>query len=808
MAQRRTVESIQSRPSTPQPQDSSLSEPHPDQLAQDEGKHRHHLQQKLRSPAPQPDQDKPQPLLPGPSPSASPAPALLVPQPSSAGSAQAQTYSSTPGTAITPTSTAAAATTTTRSTSTPTPDLQQPSKDASSATTCTPPVEIVETGAGQSSVRSGDQGIATDSASTITTPTHPDPRAPSETAPPLADTVSGQHQHYNQQHIEAPHNGSAPRVLVPTPMSHPQQPPGPPTPRQTPTMNYPAPSPYPPAGMPPGAQYAYGAQAVAHVDPYRTNQTALPSMRSFDHAQQQQQQHPQHQMPLPNHMTVSMAPNQMSYYAPMHPAYQMHPSQGVVHYALTGLTPDPRIALSGGRHKKEIKRRTKTGCLTCRKRRIKCDEAHPTCNNCKKSKRDCLGYDPIFKQQQQQQQQQHQQNLAAQSTPKSQHSAPASLTSTPTVPSSSVPPSPYQSQAQPYQQQQQQSPAPHHYHQQSHQQHPVYQHQQHPTSYPPSHSSNTPYESPVSSTSPGFDYGSAIDPALSGTDTPSASGTPTPNSQLARPDDRNFGNLGHFQGATPAGSPLAKTVDDLIALGGAEPPIMNSPPSQPVIQEILKIYGEIYVPGLSYFFETQWYDLKYDRATPAHHSIRLLLNNQPLMGLFGSFVEHISRPGSDHKYACQLEECIVWGLAKLPLFTNSRENPLCSPTVLGDLQGPQRNEFQFWWYLAEVAVRGPKADVQILRRLLDGQENRDFLYSLVVLREYSYYWNPAYIEQQLPSHLTEAEPRCRLAVAVKFIRNTMESGTTNVVRRFAQLAWRAYVQPGANTTHGPWRAIK
>ncbi len=27
--------------------------------------------------------------------------------------------------------------------------------------------------------------------------------------------------------------------------------------------------------------------------------------------------------------------------------------------------------LSGGRHKKEVKRRTKTGCLTCRRRRIK-----------------------------------------------------------------------------------------------------------------------------------------------------------------------------------------------------------------------------------------------------------------------------------------------------------------------------------------------------------------------------------------------------------------------------------------------------
>ena len=30
-----------------------------------------------------------------------------------------------------------------------------------------------------------------------------------------------------------------------------------------------------------------------------------------------------------------------------------------------------------------------------------CDEQHPVCKNCQKSKRECLGYDPIFKQQQQ-----------------------------------------------------------------------------------------------------------------------------------------------------------------------------------------------------------------------------------------------------------------------------------------------------------------------------------------------------------------------------------------------------------------------
>lgn len=49
--------------------------------------------------------------------------------------------------------------------------------------------------------------------------------------------------------------------------------------------------------------------------------------------------------------------------------------------AQTNLLPPPNLLpiapseshriMSGGRHKKEVKRRTKTGCLTCRKRRIK-----------------------------------------------------------------------------------------------------------------------------------------------------------------------------------------------------------------------------------------------------------------------------------------------------------------------------------------------------------------------------------------------------------------------------------------------------
>ncbi|EPX72481.1 transcription factor [Schizosaccharomyces octosporus yFS286] len=42
--------------------------------------------------------------------------------------------------------------------------------------------------------------------------------------------------------------------------------------------------------------------------------------------------------------------------------------------------------------KRQARKRTKTGCLTCRKRRIKCDERKPVCYNCIKSKRQCEGY--------------------------------------------------------------------------------------------------------------------------------------------------------------------------------------------------------------------------------------------------------------------------------------------------------------------------------------------------------------------------------------------------------------------------------
>lgn len=225
-------------------------------------------------------------------------------------------------------------------------------------------------------------------------------------------------------------------------MNHGQPPPvGPPRQGQ---IGYSGPSPYqPPHQLPPQAQqqpspmhaatqYAYQTQTLPHQhhDPYRAPPPALPSMRTFDppQPQQQPQQHPPQQV-APLHTSYTMGapmgqpigapmaapmvlgappqlgpgpgpgpgPSGMTFYNTTIPAspYGIPIDANGMRYALLPDV-DPRIILAN-RQKKEIKRRTKTGCLTCRKRRIKCDEGHPTCNNCRKSKRDCLGYDPIFK---------------------------------------------------------------------------------------------------------------------------------------------------------------------------------------------------------------------------------------------------------------------------------------------------------------------------------------------------------------------------------------------------------------------------
>ncbi|KAF4454864.1 Transcriptional regulatory protein moc3 [Fusarium austroafricanum] len=53
--------------------------------------------------------------------------------------------------------------------------------------------------------------------------------------------------------------------------------------------------------------------------------------------------------------------------------------------------------MTGQKQPSQAKRKVKTGCATCRIRKIKCDEAKPFCQKCVKTGRKCDGYESIFR---------------------------------------------------------------------------------------------------------------------------------------------------------------------------------------------------------------------------------------------------------------------------------------------------------------------------------------------------------------------------------------------------------------------------
>ncbi|KAJ8105323.1 hypothetical protein OPT61_g10248 [Boeremia exigua] len=53
---------------------------------------------------------------------------------------------------------------------------------------------------------------------------------------------------------------------------------------------------------------------------------------------------------------------------------------------------DPHAELKRAGRKRQFANRTKTGCGTCRRRKKKCDEAKPKCNNCLRGNFECAGY--------------------------------------------------------------------------------------------------------------------------------------------------------------------------------------------------------------------------------------------------------------------------------------------------------------------------------------------------------------------------------------------------------------------------------
>lgn len=152
------------------------------------------------------------------------------------------------------------------------------------------------------------------------------------------------------------------------------------------------------------SSYTYPPEQRQRPEAYRLSPTgsphgsmeplSLPPIRSLD-PRQQQPPYSSHQQPHPPSgpgvgppmpPTLSPMPHKGPYYggsAAQPPPVASHMGLNVTSSPQTLRFPipavgDPNRMISGGggRHKKEVKRRTKTGCLTCRKRRIKVSQRH------------------------------------------------------------------------------------------------------------------------------------------------------------------------------------------------------------------------------------------------------------------------------------------------------------------------------------------------------------------------------------------------------------------------------------------------
>ncbi|TAQ88480.1 hypothetical protein B7494_g3189 [Chlorociboria aeruginascens] len=593
-------------------------------------------------------------------------------------------------------------------------------------------------------------------------------------------------------------------------------------------VSYPSPTSYPSPSLS-SAQYHYPApnnQQVSEL--YRASPTgsnsSLPSMHSLDALQAQHLQ--QHNMGSPLPPPVAQMGGGPYYHnqgqtlpQPPHHQYPNVTSDpaGQMRYALP--VTDARV-MSGGRHKKEIKRRTKTGCLTCRKRRIKCDEQHPACRNCQKSKRECMGYDPIFKQQ---------------PGPTAIQPAPSSAPSQSSIAATS---NPYGNQPQMLQ--------------------GGYGAPVNNMSYDPALSAGV---SSPGSGSQQFDYTSAIDPALEAAAPPNATtqftqpGMPNFREDLKRelqsasPYSSGASHSPHLRGgassfvppssvasteedAAYTTSPAKQTINDLLALGGPAP---NSSPTDVTqvpqkLEEIKHLFYSIYAPGLENFLETKWFSLK---------GLPKLITTTPLLDQFGTLIDQFAKTApNDVKaitYTSSLEARVVWSLAsmvhssdaneikieskgaphnedpveaghRLTVFENlltgkaATTNPLTKP-VPRSADHHKSREMEFWYTLANFVClqdddpSSPKRvddTLSALRNLLDGRENRDVLYSIAVVRALSPRISE-YTDQNTPLHFDESDNRSKLLIAKKFIADEGHgAGTTNVIRRLCELASRSW----------------
>ncbi|OOQ91019.1 putative C6 finger domain protein [Penicillium brasilianum] len=448
-------------------------------------------------------------------------------------------------------------------------------------------------------------------------------------------------------------------------------------------------------------------------------------------------------------------------------------------YSLPG---DPNKMLSGGRHKKEVKRRTKTGCLTCRKRRIKCDEGHPVCRNCVKSKRECLGYDPVFRPQ-------ASAPSAIQPAPNPQAPSLVVNPQGPPVPSApsypSAPPGYMPASSQPF--------------------------------APSLHS-----ESPSASTDH-HDNGAGLDHSLA-------------NSTASHPSNMQSANDFRTQTSDMVYKAKNLNINDLIALRGIPPPaphpIGSLPPGR--LEEIQAVFLATYAPAIDKLLEVRWYtdkalsSLMADAQLMADYSALINafndwnLNDGNTVARLESFEASIiwrsmtlcrqvqnsenGQHGQDWNLIAAtarlnaIEALLTWTHLDQNALSRALRTEAATPPHQPD-QFMQR-QLDFWSELGDFltlhdneASSAKQIDDTLgrCRQLLDTYENRDIIYSVAIARHLGQRW--ADFPNSLPKvgYTAEKESGTKLFVAQKFIEEEAEGkGTTQIYKRICCMAVRSW----------------
>ncbi|KAK0783262.1 hypothetical protein LTR75_014175 [Friedmanniomyces endolithicus] len=496
----------------------------------------------------------------------------------------------------------------------------------------------------------------------------------------------------------------------------------------------------------------------------------LPPLHSYTEAQPVMQQ-PQRYAAAPTNSNGASMPHPPPYNPPPG-QFQYHNNNGAMQPAPMpsnghggGVMRYPIAQapeLSGVRGKKEIKRRTKSGCLTCRKRRIKCDEGQPLCRNCAKSKRDCLGYDPIFK----------------------PATGPTPIQPAPAV-SSSTAPTPNPNATSPV--------STTGYHPQYH--YPVLG-----SGYVPAHEYDGPAE-----------YAIPHDPD-------SGSGE---RHQVAMAHSNYPSTLYQERRVRALMIDDLFSLDDVPPrYDKREVP----PPLSPAVQqEITDFYNYHYAPGLDALFETTWYTTHglaqlhtnpelQDFVAQCTHQFKAstdnpLLANQ-IRSLEARLVWHLAA-------LPRLSPPVPDLLARLDILENLLTGHFLDPARIPapptqNMDDEQYNQHLFWHHLALFTAarddqrhdpsssaahhhHGIDASLAEMRRILQMLENRDVLYSIAVGRHFGGRMPGFHPSRQIMTSTPDGSDEVgKLRVAVRFVQQEDGKGTTQVVQRVCGMALRAW----------------